>query len=166
MDRDADDHGSAAVHWFLRLGQRQIQTGEKFMTWSRARLEISGPLAPYAAGFTEWLGHNGYAPTTVRTHQRRMIRLNRRMQTAGTDSAEFGPATVAAFISAQGAVGRFLDWKAGSWAALLRYPRSFGVSLAEPRIQQRELDHATAALQIAIDCVETTSGNASALFGL
>ncbi|GGM93409.1 hypothetical protein GCM10011609_33650 [Lentzea pudingi] len=79
------------------------------MTWSRARLEISGPLAWYAAGFAEWLGHNGYAPTTVRTHQRRMIRLSRWIQTAGIDSAEFVPATVAAFISAQSAVGRFLD---------------------------------------------------------
>jgi hypothetical protein len=41
------------------------------MAWSRARLEISGPLTPCAAGFIEWLGHKGYAQTTVRTHQRR-----------------------------------------------------------------------------------------------
>ena len=102
------------------------------MTWSRARLEIHGQLTPYAAGFTEWLGHNGYAPTTVRTHQRRMIHLSRWMQTAGIDSAEFGPAIVDAFIAAQTAAGRFLDWKAGSWAALLEYLRLIGVPLADP----------------------------------
>jgi integrase/recombinase XerD len=103
----------------------------KIVTWSRARLEISGPLAPYEAGFTKWLGHKGYAPTVVRTHQRRVIHLSKWMQAAGIDIVEFGPATVDAFIAAQSAVGRFPGWKAGSWAALLEYLRSIGVPLAD-----------------------------------
>lgn len=102
------------------------------MTWSRARLEISGPLAPYEAGFTKWLGHKGYAPTVVRTHQRRVIHLSEWMHTAGIDVAGFGPATVDAFISAQSTIGRFPGWRAGSWAALLEYLRSMGVPLADP----------------------------------
>lgn len=104
------------------------------MTWSRARLEISGPLVPYAAGFTEWLGHKGYASAVVRVHQRRMIHLSRWMQTAGIDIAAFGPATMEAFIAAQCAAGRFQKWKAGSWAALLEYLESIGVRLADPPV--------------------------------
>lgn len=102
------------------------------MTWSRARLEISGPLAPYAAGFTKWLGHKGYASTVVRTHQRRVIHLSEWMQAVGIGLAEFGPATVDAFIAAQRTTGRFPGWKAGSWAALLEYLRSMGVPLVDP----------------------------------
>ncbi len=45
---------------------------------------------------------------------------------------EFGPATVDAFIATQSVLGRFPDWKAGSWAALLEYLRSIGVPLADP----------------------------------
>jgi hypothetical protein len=52
-------------------------------SWSRVRLEISGPLVPYEVGFTEWLGHKGYVPTVVRVHQRRMIHLSGWMQAAG-----------------------------------------------------------------------------------
>jgi hypothetical protein len=102
------------------------------MMWSRARLEMSGPLAPRGAAFTKWLGHKGYAPTVVQIHRRRMIHLIHWMQALGIDTAEFGPATVGAFVSAQSAVGRLPDWKAGWWAALLDYLRSIGVQLAEP----------------------------------
>lgn len=104
------------------------------MTWSRARLEISGPLAPYEAGFTTWLGRRGYAPVVVRVHQRRMIHLSQWMLAVGIDLAEFGPAAVDAFIAAQSSAGRLLGWKAGSWAALLDYLRSLGVSLADPPV--------------------------------
>jgi integrase/recombinase XerD len=100
--------------------------------WSRARLEIAGPLAPFEAGFTKWLGHKGYAPAVVRVHQRRMIHLSLWMQATGIDIAEFGLATVDAFIAAQSAAGRFPSWKAGSWAALLEFLRSIGVPLADP----------------------------------
>jgi site-specific recombinase XerD len=89
-------------------------------------------LAPFEAGFTKWLGRKGYVPTAVRVHQRRMIHLSRWMQLMGVGIGEFGPATVDAFIAAQSAVGRLLDWKAGSWAALLEYLRSIGVPLADP----------------------------------
>jgi site-specific recombinase XerD len=68
----------------------------------------------------------------VRVHQRRVIHLSQWMQAAGIDIAEFGPATVDAFIAAQSAVGRFPDWKAGSWAALLEYLRSIGLPLVGP----------------------------------
>jgi hypothetical protein len=53
------------------------------------------------------------------------------MEVTGVGIGEFGPGTVEAFIAAQSAVGRILDWKAGSWAALLEYLRSIGVPLAD-----------------------------------
>lgn len=52
------------------------------MMWSSARLEISGPLTPFAASFTGVVGYRGYAPATVRAHRRRMIHMTRWMQTA------------------------------------------------------------------------------------
>lgn len=101
------------------------------MTWSRARLEISGPFAPFADGFTEWLEHKGYRPAVVRVHQRRMIHLSRWMDAEQVDIASFGVATVDAFIAAQDAIGRFRTWRAGSWAALLEYLRLVGVPVAD-----------------------------------
>lgn len=97
------------------------------MTWSRARLEVSGPLAPFVAGFTDWLVGKGYTPAAVRIHQRRMTHLSRWMSAEGADVAVLGVATVDAFIAAQDAAGRFRAWRAGSWAQLLEYLRSVGV---------------------------------------
>lgn len=44
------------------------------MTWSRVRPEISGPLAPYEAGFTKWLlrGQVCQAAALVRQYRREL----------------------------------------------------------------------------------------------
>ncbi len=101
------------------------------MTWSRARLEISGPLAPFEAGFTEWLRRKGYASAVVRVHQRRVTHLSRWMEAENVDVASFGLVTVDAFIAAQETAGRLRAWRAGSWAALVEYLRLVGVSVAD-----------------------------------
>jgi integrase/recombinase XerD len=101
------------------------------VTWSRARLEMSGPLAPYEAGFTEWLVHKGYTPAVVRIHQRRMTHLSHWMGTEKEDIATFGLATVDAFVAVQDAAGRFKTWRAGSWAELLEYLRFVGTPVAD-----------------------------------
>ena len=75
------------------------------MTWSRAWLEVSGPLAPFAAGFTEWLQGKGYTPAAVRIHQRRMTHLSFWMDADMVSLDGFGWATVDAFIAAQDAAG-------------------------------------------------------------
>jgi integrase/recombinase XerD len=94
-------------------------------------LEISGPLAPFAAGFTEWLQRKGYRPAVVRIHQRRMTHLSRWMEAEKVDLAAFGVATVDEFIAAQDVAGRFRAWRAGSWAALLEYLRLVGVPVVD-----------------------------------
>ncbi len=101
------------------------------MTWSRARLEISGPLAPFEVGFTEWLVRKGYAPAVVRIHQRRLTHLSRWMGVEKVGIASFGLATVDVFIAAQDAAGRFKAWRAGSWAELLEYLRFVGAPVAD-----------------------------------
>lgn len=98
------------------------------MVWSRVWLEVSGPLAPYYEGFTDWLVCKGYAPTVVRTHQRRLIHLSRWMQKRNLGA--FGPEMVNEFVGAKDATGRFKTWRAGSWAALLEYLRSIGVPVS------------------------------------
>jgi len=101
------------------------------VTWSRARLEMFGPLAPYEAGFTEWLVGKGYAPAVVRVHQRRVTHLSHWMGAERQDIAAFGMATVDAFIAVQDAAGRFKTWRAGSWAELLEYLRFVGTPVAD-----------------------------------
>lgn len=101
------------------------------MTWSRTRLEASGPLAPFVAGFTEWLRGKGYTPAAVRIHQRRMTHLSYWMDAEKVEIASFGPVTVDVFIAAQDAAGRFKAWRAGSWVPLLEYLRSAGVPVAD-----------------------------------
>jgi len=101
------------------------------VTWSRTRLEVSGPLAPFAAEFTEWLQDNGYTPTAVRIHQRRMTHLSCWMDAEKVSLDRFGWATVDAFIAAQDAAGRFRAWRAGSWSALVEYLRLAGVPVAD-----------------------------------
>lgn len=101
------------------------------MSWSRARLNISGPLEPYEAGFTQWLGRKGYASAVVRIHQRRMMHLSSWMGAEQKDIAGFGLATVDAFIAVQAADARFKTWRAGSWTELLEYLRFVGVPVAE-----------------------------------
>jgi integrase/recombinase XerD len=113
---------------------------ETIVTWSRARLEISGPLAPFEAGFTDWLRRKGYAPAVVRIHQRRMTHLSRWMEVAKVDLGSFGLATVDAFVAAGQVAGRFGAWRAGSWAALVEYLRLVGVPVGD-----RPLPVATAA---------------------
>ncbi len=99
------------------------------MIWSRVRLELSGPLAPYYEGFTDWLVCKGFVRTVVRSHQRRLVHLSRWMQERNVGVV--GPETVDAFIGANDAAGLFKTWRAGSWAALLEYLRSIGVPLGE-----------------------------------
>jgi hypothetical protein len=96
------------------------------LTWSRTRLEVSGPLAPFAAEFTEWLQDNGYTPATMRIHQRRMTHLSCWMDAEKVSLGRFGWATVDAFIALQDAAGRFRAWRAGSWSALVEYLRLAG----------------------------------------
>jgi site-specific recombinase XerD len=110
---------------------QSLSRQETFVTWSRARLEISGPLALFEAGFTEWLRCKGYAPAVVRIHQRRMTHLSRWMEAEKVDLGLFGLATVDAFIAAQRAAGRFRAWRAGSWAALVEYLRLVGVPVGD-----------------------------------
>jgi integrase/recombinase XerD len=100
------------------------------VTWSRARLEMFGPLAPFEPGFTDWLGRRGYTPAVVRIHQRRMTHLSHWMGGQEVDIASFGLATVDAFVAAQDVTGRFKAWRAGSWAELLEYLRFVGVPVA------------------------------------
>lgn len=101
------------------------------MTWSRAWLESSGPLALFAVGFTEWLQGKGYTPAVVRIHQRRMTHLSRWMDAEMVSLDGFGWATVDAFIAVQDAAGRFRGWQAGSWSALVEYLRLVGVPVAD-----------------------------------
>jgi integrase/recombinase XerD len=88
-------------------------------------------LAPFEAGFIEWLGGKGYRPAVVRIHRRRVAHLSRWMGAEKADVASFGLATVDAFVAVQDVAGRRTAWRAGSWAQLLAYLRFVGVPVAD-----------------------------------
>lgn len=100
------------------------------MGWSRARLEISGPLTPYFPGFTQWLDRHGYAPAVTRIHQRRMIHYSAWLDGQPAGLAVAGPASAASFLAGQQAAGRFVHWRAGGSDAMLRYLREAGAPVA------------------------------------
>jgi len=110
-------------------------------------------LAPYFAGFTQWLGRKGYASAVVRIHQRRMMHLSYWMGAEQKDIAAFGLATVDAFIAVQAAAGSFKTWRAGSWTELLEYLRFVGVPVAE---RPKPVMTAADALLARYACYEVT----------
>jgi site-specific recombinase XerD len=107
------------------------------MGWSRARLEISGPLASYFSGFTQWLSRQGYEPAVVRIHQRRMIHLSAWLRGQRTDLRVVGVGSVEAFLATEHAAGRFVHWRSGGWVPLLRYLREAGVLVTDPSLAPR-----------------------------
>jgi integrase/recombinase XerD len=101
------------------------------MGWSRARLEVSGPLAPYFPGFARWLTCRGYEPAVIRIHQRRMIHYSSWLE-GQHGEVMAGPASAAAFVAAQHAEGRFAAWRPGGHDAMLQYLREEGAPVADP----------------------------------
>jgi integrase/recombinase XerD len=87
----------------------------------------SGPLAPYAAGFSLWLGSRSYSPSTVANRLWQLEQLSRWLERCGVGAGELTPARAAEFASSRREAG-LVSWASARSAELpLEYLREIGV---------------------------------------
>ena len=111
------------------------------------RVRVSGPLAPYAAGFAEWLAGQGYAPSTVGHQLRLVARLSRWLAEEGVPSAALSEAVARRFARSVRVTGR-AGPTARAVEPVLGYLRGLGaVPLPEPRCQESPRQRLLAAYE-------------------
>src|SRR4051794_41812294 len=69
--------------------------------WTR----VSGPLAPYAAGYDRWLVDQGYAPLSRPGRVRQFDDLSHRLRRVALSAGQLAPARVGQFVAGRGGGG-------------------------------------------------------------
>jgi integrase/recombinase XerD len=88
---------------------------------------VSGPLAPYAAGFESWLRSRSYSTSAVANRLCQLDRLSRWLERRGLTAGELSDARVAEFTSSRRDAG-LVTWTTPQSVALpLEYLREIGV---------------------------------------
>ena len=93
-----------------------------------SKVRLSGPLERYAGGFAEDLARQGYAPSVVVIHVRRLASVSRWLEGRGLDASALDEAAGEAFLADRRAAGRSLLLRMGSLAPLLEYLRGIGAA--------------------------------------
>lgn len=70
------------------------------------KVRVSGPLAPYAAGFAEWLAGQGYSPSAIGHQLRLVARLSRWLTEEGVPPAALSEAVAQRFARSGRVTGR------------------------------------------------------------
>ena len=92
----------------------------------------SGPLAPYAAGFSSWLRSRSYSPSAVANRLWQLDQLSRWLEREGLGAGELTLARAAEFASSRRVAG-LVSWASPLSAALpLEYLREIGVVVPPP----------------------------------
>src|SRR5512132_2606533 len=96
---------------------------------------VSGPLAPYAAGFASWLASQAYSPSAAADRLCQFDQLSRWLEREGMGVGELTFEQVERFIAARRAAGR-VTWVSPQGAMLpLGYLRELGVApVPEPAL--------------------------------
>jgi integrase/recombinase XerD len=97
-----------------------------------SKVALSGPLERYAEGFAGDLARQGYAPSVVVIHLRRLGHVSRWLEARGLDAAALDEAAGEAFLADRRAAGRNFLLRIGSLAPLLEYLRGIGAALPGP----------------------------------
>jgi integrase/recombinase XerD len=92
------------------------------------QVALSGPLERYAEGFAAELAGQGYAPSVVVIHVRRLAHVSRWLEARGLDAAALDEAAGRAFLADRQAAGRSVRLRIGSLEPLLEYLRGIGVA--------------------------------------
>jgi site-specific recombinase XerD len=88
---------------------------------------VSGPLAPYAAGFESWLRRRSYSPSAVANRLCQLDQLSRWLERRGLTAAELSEMWAAEFASSRREIG-LVTWTLPQSVALpLQYLREIGV---------------------------------------
>ena len=72
---------------------------------ARTKVRISGPLAPFAAGFSGELARLGYTALSARLQLQLMAHVSRWLASERLDAAALTPAAVDRFLAARRAAG-------------------------------------------------------------
>jgi integrase/recombinase XerD len=102
---------------------------------------VSGPLAPYAAGFASWLASRAYSPKAVANRLYQFDQLSRWLERAGLGVGGLTGERAGRFAASRRAAG-LVTWVAPQSAMLpVGYLRSLGVApLPEPVVVQGPLE--------------------------
>ena len=93
-----------------------------------SKVALSGPLERYAEGFADELARQGYAPSVVVIHVRRLAHVSRWLEARGLDASALDEAAGEAFLADRRAAGRSALLRIGSLAPLLEYLRGIGAA--------------------------------------
>lgn len=93
-----------------------------------SKVAVSGPLERYAEGFADDLARQGYAPSVVVIHVRRLGHVSRWLEAGGLDASALDEAAGEAFLADRRAAGRNFLLRIGSLAPLLEYLRGIGAA--------------------------------------
>jgi integrase/recombinase XerD len=105
-------------------------TGEEtFMGRTPSRVEVAGPLAPFAAGFSEELGRLGYTRLSAANQVRVLAHASRWLAAQGLQAGEFTPERAVLFLQDRRAGGYTCWLSERGLAPLLDYLRSTGAVL-------------------------------------
>ena len=99
---------------------------------ARTKVRISGPLAPFAAGFSGELARLGYTALSARLQLQLMAHVSRWLASERLDAAALTPAVVDRFLAARRAAGYANHRTAKSLAPLLGYLRAAGAAPPPP----------------------------------
>lgn len=91
-----------------------------------SKLDLPGPLAPWAAGFAKRLADRGYAPLTVYGQLRVMAELSRMLDRDGLGAQELTPAVLDRFLTERRARGSVTYVSVQGLDALMSFLRSEG----------------------------------------
>ena len=97
------------------------------------RTVVSGPLAPYTAGFTDRLRERGYGQASVASHLRLLADVSRWLGVQGLSAPDLTPGRVDAFVLASRAGGTSGPWARRSFRRLLEYLVSLGIEVRPSR---------------------------------
>jgi integrase/recombinase XerD len=97
-----------------------------------SRVRVSGPLAPFTAGFAAELQHHGYTQNSAGLLLQLAAHLSRWLAAEGLDAHALSPAEVERFMSARRAAGYTNHTSAKALAPLLAYLRALGAAPPAP----------------------------------
>ncbi len=92
-----------------------------------SRIQVSGPLAPYAAAWRAELAARGFARHSVLAHAQLMAHLSAWMMTAGHDAGSLADEVISGYLEARRAAGYRARAGGRALVPLLGYLRGLGV---------------------------------------
>lgn len=92
-----------------------------------SQVRVSGPLAPLAGDFADWLASVGYTPGSAVHQLYRVARLSEWMAVEGLGVSAVNSAVVEEFLADRQARGHSVGWRAGAFDRLLEFLRDGGL---------------------------------------